>query len=70
MRRWRFARKESEARLDRVVDLLKEIGIGEETEALSCRCWCGNDQVVELADSLRDAGFQVRGRPASAEIMQ
>ena len=50
--------KESEARYDRVVELLNEISVGE--RELSCGVLVRkNDQVVELADRLRDAGFQV-----------
>ncbi|MFC7336419.1 UvrD-helicase domain-containing protein [Haloferula chungangensis] len=50
--------KESEARYDRVVELLKEIGV--DVREMSCGVLVRkNDQVVELADRLRDAGFQV-----------
>ncbi|WP_353565768.1 UvrD-helicase domain-containing protein [Haloferula sargassicola] len=42
----------------RVVEILKEIGVGE--KQLTCGVLMRtNDQVVELADRLREAGFQV-----------
>lgn len=50
--------KESEQRYERVVEVLKEVGAGE--RELSCGVLVRkNDQVVELADRLREAGFQV-----------
>ncbi len=50
--------KESELRYERVVGLLEEIGAGK--KALSCGVLVRtNDQVVALADRLREAGFQV-----------
>ena len=50
--------KQSELRYERVVELMAEIGIGG--KELSCGVLVRkNDQVVELADRLREAGYQV-----------
>ncbi|MGB6222759.1 MAG: UvrD-helicase domain-containing protein [Haloferula sp.] len=49
---------EGEARQDRVVEILQEIGVGR--LEMSCGVLVRtNRQVVELADRLREAGFQV-----------
>ena len=49
---------ESETRQERVVEILKEIGVGK--LEMSCGVLVRtNRQVVELADRLREAGFQV-----------
>ncbi len=50
--------RESEARYQRVIELLKEIGVGR--REMSCGVLVRtNRQVVELADRLREAEFQV-----------
>ena len=50
--------REIESRYDRVVEILHEVGAGE--RELSCGVLVRtNPQVVELADQLREAGFQV-----------
>ncbi|MBB5350153.1 ATP-dependent exoDNAse (exonuclease V) beta subunit [Haloferula luteola] len=64
--------REEDARYARVIELLEEIGVGR--RALSCGVLVRkNDQVVELADRLREAGYQVieegRRRPTEDHVV-